>query len=63
MTVVTEPHPDGWGHRWRLLDRTTGEILFTGTEAYSTPEHAEVIGARQLHAAHTLPTPDTLEPA
>lgn len=63
MTVVTEPHPDGWGHRWRLLDHTTGEVLLTGTQAYSTPEHAEVIGARQLHAAHTLPTPDHLKPA
>lgn len=63
MNVVTEPHPDGWGHRWRLLDRDTGEILFTGAEAYSNPEYAEVAGARQLHAARAMPTPDHLEPA
>ncbi len=63
MTVVTEPHPDGFGWRWRLLDGDTGELLFTGEQAYSTPETAEVAGARQLHAARTLPTPDHLEPA
>lgn len=63
MTVVVEPHPDGWGHRWRLLDGSTGEILFTGQQAYSLPEVAEVAGARQLHAALILPTPDHLEPA
>lgn len=63
MIVVTEPHPDGRGHRWRLLDRDTGEILFTGQQPYSTPETAEVAGARQLHAARILPTPDHLEPA
>lgn len=63
MTVVTEAHPDGWGHRWLLLNHTTGEILCTGTEAYSAPEHAETAGARQLHAAATLPTPNHLEPA
>ena len=63
MTVVTEPHPDGWGHRWRLLDSTTGELLLTGQQAYSTSENAEVAGARQAHATRTLPTPDTLEPA
>lgn len=61
--IVTEPHPDGWGHRWLLLDRDTGEILFTGTEAYSRPEAAEVAGERQLEAARPLPTPDHLEPA
>ena len=63
MIVVTEPHPDGWGHRWRLLHRDTGEILFTGEHPYSTPEYAENAGARQLHAARILPTPDHLEPA
>lgn len=63
MIVVTEPHPDGWGHRWRLLDRGTGEILLTGEQAYSTAEYAENAGARQLHAAPILPTPDHLEPA
>ena len=63
MNVVTEPHPDGWGHRWRLLDRTTGQTLLTGTQAYSTDWAAEIAGARQLDAARNLPTPDTLEPA
>lgn len=63
VTVVTEPHPDGWGHRWLLLDHATGEILATGQHPYSTPENAEVAGERQLHAAATLPTPDHLEPA
>lgn len=63
MTVVTEPHPDGWGHRWRLLDHDTAEILFTGQQAYSTPEEAEVAGARQLHAPRILSVPDHLEPA
>jgi len=63
MTVVVEPHPGGWGHRWRLLDGDTGELLFTGEQAYSTPEAAEVAGARQVHAARTLPTTDHLEPA
>lgn len=63
MTVVTEPHPNGWGWRWLLLDRTTGETLLTGTQAYSTDWAAEIAGARQLHATHTLPTPDHLEPA
>ncbi len=63
MIVVTDPHPDGWGHRWRLLDRTTGELLATGQQPYSTPEYAEVAGERQLHAAATLATPDRLEPA
>ena len=63
MTVVTEAHPDGWGWRWRLLDPTTGELLLTGTQAYSAPEHAETAGVRQLHAARTLPTLDHLEPA
>ncbi len=54
MTVVTEPHPD---------DSSTGQVLLTGTEAYSAPEYAEVAGTRQLDAARTLPTPDHLEPA
>lgn len=63
MTVVVEPHPDGWGHRWRLLDQSSGELLFTGQQAYYSPEAAEVAGARQLHAARILPIPDHLEPA
>ena len=63
MTVVTEPHPDGWGHRWRLLDRDTGEVLLTGTEAYSADWAAEAAGTLQLLLARDLPTPDHLEPA
>ncbi len=29
MTIATEPHPDGFGWRWRLLGGYTGEPLFT----------------------------------
>ncbi len=60
--IVTEPHPDGWGWRWRLLDGTTGEILFTGEHAYSSDLYAEVAAERQLAAARALATPDHLEP-
>lgn len=64
MTVVTEPHPDAPGlWRWRLLDSDTGEILLTSQLGYSSEEAAETAGARQVHAARTLPTPDHLEPA
>ena len=63
MIVVTEPHPDGWGHRWLLLERGTGDTLLTGQQAYSTADMAEVAGARQLHAARILPVPHNVEPA